>query len=112
MGALWLRSIAVGNLAGADPATLQVDITRNKPVDGNAFQVELATIVGNSFNIHQDGPRMVFRGKKTLVPELMVCARNDKLFTDGSDLAQLAKQARYVIGGSDEVAKFPRDCTA
>jgi hypothetical protein len=50
VGALWLRSIAVGNLAGADPATLQVDITRQKPLDENAFQVELATIVENSFN--------------------------------------------------------------
>ena len=30
VGALWLRSIAVGNLAGAEPATLQVDITRDK----------------------------------------------------------------------------------
>lgn len=106
VGALWLRSIAVGNLAGADPATLQVDITRNKPVDGNAFQVELATIVENSFNIHQDGPRMVFREEENPRAKLMVCARNDKLFTDGSDLAQLAKQARYVIGGSDEVAKI------
>ena len=35
----------------------------------------------------------------------MACARNDKLFTDGSDQAQLAKQVRYVIGGTDEVAK-------
>ena len=61
VGALWLRSIAVGNLAGAEPATLQVDITRTKAVDDNAFQVELATIVENSFNIHQDGPRLVFK---------------------------------------------------
>ena len=30
VGALWLRSIAVGNLAGAEPATLQVDITRRQ----------------------------------------------------------------------------------
>jgi hypothetical protein len=35
----------------------------------------------------------------------MASARNDKLFTDGSDLAQLAKEVRYVIGGSEEVAK-------
>lgn len=105
VGALWLRSIAVGNLAGADPATLQVDITRNKPVDSNAFQVELATIVENSFNIHQDGPRLVFREEENPRAKLMACARNDKLFTDGSDQAQLAKQVRYVIGGSDEVAK-------
>jgi hypothetical protein len=105
VGALWLRSIAVGNLAGADPATLQVDITRNKPVDSNAFQVELATIVENSFNIHQDGSRLVFREEENPRAKLMACARNDKLFTDSSDQAQLAKQVRYVIGGSDEVAK-------
>ena len=35
----------------------------------------------------------------------MAYARNDKLFADGADQAQLAKQVRYVIGGSDEVAK-------
>lgn len=105
VGALWLRSIAVGNLAGAEPATLQVDITRTKAVDDNAFQVELATIVENSFNIHQDGPRLVFKEEENPRAKLMACARNDKLFTDGSDQAQLAKQVRYVIGGTDEVAK-------
>jgi hypothetical protein len=105
VGALWLRSIAVGNLAGAEPATLQVDITRGKAVDDNAFQVELATILENSFNIHQDGPRLVFREEENPRAKLMACARNDKLFTDGSDQAQLAKQVRYVIGGTDEVAK-------
>lgn len=105
VSALWLRSIAVGNMAGADPATLQVDITRDKAVDDNAFQVELATVIENSFNIHQDGSRLVFREEENPRAKLMACARNDKLFTDGSDLAQLAKQLRYVISGTDEVAK-------
>lgn len=105
VGALWLRSIAVGNLAGAEPQTLQVDITRSKAVDDNAFSVELATIVENSFNIHQDGNRLVFREEENPRAKLMACARNDKLFADGSDQAQLAKQVRYVIGGTDEVAK-------
>lgn len=105
ISALWLRSIAVGSLAGGEPATLQVDITRDKAVDNNAFQVELATIVENSFNIHQDGPRLVFREEENPRAKLMACARNDKLFTDGSDQVQLAKQVRYVLGGSDEVAK-------
>ncbi|WP_199232438.1 DUF499 domain-containing protein [Azospirillum sp. TSH20] len=105
IGALWLRSIAVGNLAGAEPAILQVDITRDKAIDDNAFQVELATIVENSFNIHQDGSRLVFREEENPRAKLMACARNDKLFADGSDKAQLAKQVRYVIGGTDEVAK-------
>jgi hypothetical protein len=105
VGALWLRSIAVGNMAGADAATLQVDITRSRPVDDNAFQVELATIVENSFNIHQDGAKLVFREEENPRAKLMACARNDKLFSDGSDLRELAKQVRYVIGGTDEVAK-------
>lgn len=105
IGALWLRSIAVGNLAGAEPATLQLDITRGKPVDDNAFQVELATIVENSFNIHQDGTKLLFREEENPRAKLMAYARNNKLFADGADQAQLAKQVRYVIGGSDEVAK-------
>ncbi|WP_327753095.1 DUF499 domain-containing protein [Sphingobium sp. SJ10-10] len=105
IGALWLRSIAVGNLAGAEPATLQLDITRANAVDDNAFQAELATIVENSFNIHQDGLRLVFREEENPRAKLMACARNDKLFTDGSDQVQLAKQIRYVISGSDDVAK-------
>ena len=105
VGALWLRSIAVGNLAGAEPTTLQADITRDKPIDDNAIQVELATIVENSFNLHQDGPRLIFREEENPQAKLMAFARNDKLFADGSDLAQLAKEIRYVIGGSEEVAK-------
>jgi len=105
MGALWLRSIAVGNLAGAEPAVLQVDVTQSKAIDDNAFQVELATIVENSFNIHQDGARLVFKEEENPQAKVMASARNDKLFTDGSDLAQLAKEVRYVIGGSEEVAK-------
>lgn len=105
VGALWLRSIAVGNLAGAEPATLQADITHDRAVDDNGFQVELATIIENSFNIHQDVHRLVFREEENPQAKLMACARNDKLFSDGSDIAQLAKEVRYVIGGGEEVAK-------
>ncbi|HUR42186.1 MAG TPA: DUF499 domain-containing protein [Verrucomicrobiae bacterium] len=105
VSSLWLRSIAVGNLAGADPATLQVDITREKQIDDNGFSVQLTTIVGNSFNIHQDGSRLIFREDENPQAKLMACARNDRMFSDGADLAQLAKEVRYVIGGSEEVAR-------
>lgn len=105
IGSLWLRSLAVGNLAGAEPRTLHVDVTRAKTVDDNAFQVELATIVDNSFNIHQDGDRLVFREEENPQAKLMAYARNDRLFTDGSDFAQLQREIRYVIGGTEEVAK-------
>ena len=105
MGSLWLRSIAVGNLAGAEPAALQVDVTQDKAIDDNTFQVELGTIVENSFNIHQEGARLVFKEEENPQAKVMASARNDKLFTDNSDLAQLGKEVRYVIGGSEEVAK-------
>lgn len=105
VGALWLRSLAVGNLAGAEPRMLHVDVTRDHPVDDNAFQVELATIVDNSFNIHQDGERLVFREEENPQAKLMAFARNDRLFTDGADHAQLQREIRYVLGGSEEIAK-------
>jgi hypothetical protein len=105
MGSLWLRSIAVGNVAGAEPSTLQIDCTRGKALDDNGFQVELGVIVENSFNIHQEGSRLIFKEDENPQAKLMSCARNDKLFTDGSDQVQLAKEVRYVIGGSGDVAK-------
>jgi hypothetical protein len=104
VGALWLRSLAIKN-AGAEPAEIQVDITRSRPIDDNSFQAELSTIVENSFNIHQEGARLVFREEENPQAKLIANARNDKLFVDGSDKVQLAREARYVIGGTESVAK-------
>lgn len=105
VGSLWLRSLAVENLAGAEPPQLQIDITHDRAIDDNQFQVELSTIVENSFNIHQDGTRLVFREAENPQAKLMAFARNDKLFTDGADLDQLARETRYVLAGADDVPK-------
>lgn len=99
MAALWLRSIAVGNRAGADASELQIDLTRSAPLDGNAFAVELATVVANSFNIHRDGQRLVFRSEENPQARLMAQARNDRLFADGRDKQHLARELRYVLTG-------------
>lgn len=104
IGALWLRSLANFNQTGADNTTLHVDLTRDKPVDDNSFQVELATIVENSFNIHEDGNRYIFREEENPQAKLIASARNDKLFPQGEDVTHLAKELRYVIGGSPDVA--------
>jgi hypothetical protein len=115
VGALWLRSLAVGNVAGAEPRMLQVDVTRSAPVDDNAFQVELAAVVENSFNIHQEGARLVFREEENPQAKLMATAKNDKLFEDGADRFHLAKEVRYVLSGAEDVARafrvvvLPRD---
>jgi hypothetical protein len=108
LSALWLRSIAVENYAGADSPTLQADVTRGKTIDDNAFQSELATITENSFNIHKEGPRLIFREEENPQAKLLASARNDKLFEDGSDLLRMAKEIRYVIGGSDDIPQTYR----
>ncbi|MEZ6099969.1 MAG: DUF499 domain-containing protein [Pirellulaceae bacterium] len=104
VGALWLRSLAEVNQSGADQSTLQVDVTRGNPVDDNAFHVELATIVENSFNIHEVGDRYIFKEEENPQAKLISSARNDKQFQEGQDLDHLAKEVRYVIGGSSDVA--------
>jgi len=104
IGALWLRSLAESNLAGADRETLHIDITRSKPVDDNAFHVELSAITENSFNIHEDGNRYIFREEENPQAKLIASARNDKLFQEGEDVAHLSKEVRYVISGSSDVA--------
>jgi energy-coupling factor transporter ATP-binding protein EcfA2 len=105
MASLWLRSIAVGNMAGAERAMLQVDATRDKKIDDNVFQSELATIIENSFNIHEEGSRLVFRVEENPQAKLMSTARNDRQFSDGSDFIQLAKETRYALAGTGEVPK-------
>jgi len=105
VSALWLRSIAVENQAGAEPATLQLDITRDKKLDDNAFQVELNAIVDNSFNIHKEKEKLLFRENENPRAKLMAHVRNDRLFTDGADQTYLARHIRYCIGGREDIAK-------
>ncbi len=81
--------------------------TRLQPLDDNFFQVELRKVADNSFNIHEIGTRFVFMEPENQRAKLMSFARNEKLFTGGEDLAQLALETRYVIGGSaDTPNKF------
>lgn len=105
INALWLRSIAVDRSAGAEPGTLQIDITKSKRIDDNLFQAELSIIVENSFNIHNIGNRLVFREEENAEAKLKSAARNDKLFQDGADCKYLAKEIRYVLAGSDDVPR-------
>lgn len=109
MGALWLRSLADVNQAGADSATLHVDITRAKVVDDNQFDAELQTIAENSFSIHRIGDRFIFKEEDNPQAKLMASARNDKLFNvgeyEGLDDAHLAKEVRWVLGSGQDTAQ-------
>lgn len=110
VAALWVRSLAVGNLAGATAATLHVDVTRRQAIDDNTFADELNQIVENSFNIHQQGDRFIFRDEENPQARLMASARNDKLFSAGQPMAgkdrtKLAKETAYVIGDSGDTQR-------
>ncbi len=108
ISALWLRSLSVDRHVGAEPSELQIDLTRDKPLDDNAFQAELATIVDNSFNIHQLGSRYVFKDQENADAKLKSQARNDKYFANDEDVAYLASEIRYVIGGGNTTAQAYR----
>ncbi|QDS97680.1 DUF499 domain-containing protein [Adhaeretor mobilis] len=108
ISSLWLRSLNVEQLRGSEPETLQIDITRANKIDDNAFEVELANIVDNSFNIHQVGGRLIFRQEENARAKLLSYAKNDKLFKEGEHAGQglehLAKEIRAVLGGDESVS--------
>jgi hypothetical protein len=105
LSALWLRSLSVDRVNGAEPSELQSDITRSDAIDDNTFAAEMALIRENSFNIHPVGNRLVFREEENAEGKLLAHAKNSKLFEANQDIDQLATQVRYVIGGSDEVSR-------
>jgi len=105
ISALWLRSLTFDRLAGAEPFQLQIDITRDKPIDDNQFEAELMTIVDNSFNIHPVGARLVLKHEENARSKLLAHAKNDKLFQHGEDVEHLAKEVRSVISGPETVSR-------
>ncbi len=108
ISALWLRSLTVDQMAGAEPYEIQIDVTGGKAIDDNKFEVELSNIVDNSFNIHQVGTRLVFKREENARSKLLAHAKNDKLFQNGEDIDHLAKEIRSVIGGAESVSQKHR----
>jgi hypothetical protein len=99
LSALWLRSMSLENHAGAEPAELQLDITESKAIDDNQFSAELAIIEDNSFNIHRQANRLVFKNEVNPQAKLLAHAKNEKLFQHDEDVDHLAKEIRYALVG-------------
>ncbi len=113
VSALWMRSMSPGKQKGALRNELQLDITRDSALDGNAFQVELDTLIENSINIHGDSEqngRLYFGLEENPRTKVRATARNDKLWTHGAtglvagqsyypgeDLAYLKSMLRYIL---------------
>lgn len=87
ISSIWVRSLSATQGTGATRNEVQLDITRQKPVDDNAFTAELANIVENSFNIHEVGThdrRFCFRLPENPESKLKAWARNDRAFDSQS----------------------------
>jgi hypothetical protein len=102
ISALWLRSFNTERHAGASLAELQLDITRDKPLDDNLFAVEIKTLREASYNIHEQIPNwLIFKNEENPDARLMANARNDKLFPNGEDQAYLAKVLHAMLAADD-----------
>jgi len=108
LSALWLRSLSLENHAGAEPSELQLDITERKAIDDNLFAAELAVIEDNSFNIHRQANRLVFKNEVNPQAKLLAHAKNDKLFQNDEDVEHLAKEIRYALVGDGNQSNIYR----
>lgn len=100
---IWMRSLSATNALGGTREELQLDLTRAGAIDDNGFTAELATIVENSFNIHEVGTaekRFCFKLEENPLSKVKATAKNDKLFDpDGptpSGLLPVMKDQAFV----------------
>jgi len=80
---IWMRSLSATNVLGGTREELQLDLTRAGAIDDNSFTADLATIVENSFNIHEVGAadkRFCFKLEENPLSKVKAMAKNDKLF--------------------------------
>ena len=80
---IWIRSLSPSNIVGGTREELQLDLTRAKAIDDNAFTAELASVVEHSFNIHEVGTsdkRFCFKLEENPLSKVKATAKNDKLF--------------------------------
>jgi hypothetical protein len=97
IGSLWLRSLTQGHNTGIEKNELQLDITRDKAIDDNAFYGELTAVQENSFNIHEITGRLLFKNEENPHAKLLAFARNDRQFENGEDINYLGLQIRKVL---------------
>lgn len=80
---IWMRSLSATGVLGGTREELQLDLTRAAAIDDNGFTADLATIVENSFNIHEVGTadkRFCFKLEENPLSKVKATAKNDKLF--------------------------------
>ncbi|MCX6926381.1 MAG: hypothetical protein NT154_24715 [Verrucomicrobia bacterium] len=122
VSSIWLRSISPHNTKGGTREQLHLDITRAAPIDDNAFQGTLNTILSNCFKIHgennADG-RLYFDLEDNPRAKVRSVARNDRLWEvnvadvnqpnryPGKDVEFLREKIRHML--ASETAALPSD---
>lgn len=121
ISSLWMRSLSPGHDAGGTRKEVQLDVTRNAPVDDNGFTLELAEIIDNSFNIHEIGTtekRYCFRLPENPVSKVKAWARNDHHFVPetaaapgllpvGRDQDYVRKALNHMLRPADAASEPP-----
>jgi hypothetical protein len=114
ISSIWVRSLSASQEVGGTRNEVQLDITRETPVDDNAFTAELAGIVENSFNIHEVGThikRFCFKLPENPESKLKAWARNDRAFEPQSasapGLVSVRRDQEYVKQVLNYVLKTP-----
>ncbi|MCL1890341.1 MAG: DUF499 domain-containing protein, partial [Desulfovibrionaceae bacterium] len=83
ISAIWMYSLVLGTKPGLTAPKLHLVITRDKAIDDNVFQADLARLVENSFNIHGDeaaGGLLRFEMEENPRSRIKAYAKNDKLW--------------------------------
>jgi len=94
VSALWIRSMSPGKNAGGTRQELQLDITREQPVDDNLFQGELVQLIETSINIHgEESPdgRLRFGLDENPRSKVRASAKNDKLWQPGVSATEIGQ---------------------
>ena len=100
ISAIWMYSLVLGTNPGVAAPTLHLVITRDKAIDDNVFQTELARLVENSFNIHGDestGGLLRFAMEENPRSKVRAYAKNDKFW----DASAVPTQGQVIYPGKD-----------
>ncbi|MFV1968723.1 MAG: hypothetical protein ACC628_25170, partial [Pirellulaceae bacterium] len=121
ISSLWMRSVSATQDVGGTRNEVQLDVTRDSAVDPNQFTTELATIVENSFNIHEVGThekRFCFKLPENPEAKLKAWAKNDRSFDPeaatapgllpvGRDQQYLRDVLVYLLKSPESVSEQP-----
>jgi hypothetical protein len=97
---IWMHSLFHDSNSGIDTALLHLEITRDKPIDDNAFQVELATLLENSTHLlggDSSSAPVKFSLEENPSSKVRAFARNDNLW----DIKAVSITGQQVYPGQD-----------